>query len=208
MAGPRNVRPSLTLRVMTTGLNATMTDPLAIAELLRGRRTIHSFTAEVPPVELIQEAIGLARWAPNHHHTEPWHFYLLGPEAISTIVNLNARLVAEQKGAEAGEAKRQRWSTVPGWLVVTCDRSDDPVRQEEDYAACCCAMQNFSLALWAHGIGVKWTTGAVTRHHELFELLGANPDEERSVGIFWYGYPVETPSQKRMSVEEILRKIP
>jgi nitroreductase len=176
-------------------------------ELLCGRRTIHNFLAEVPPAHLVEEAVATARWAPNHHHTEPWHFFLLGPNAISRIVDLNAKLVAEKKGDEAGEAKRRRWSEIPGWLVVTCDRSDDSMRQEEDYAACCCAVQNFSLALWAHGVGVKWTTGAVTRHPELFELLGVDSRSQRSVGILWYGYPADVPRQKRKPVDEILTTI-
>lgn len=187
----------------------TMTDSAEIADVLRGRRTIHNFLPDVPPIELIEEAIEIARWAPNHHHTEPWHFYLLGPESIAKVVDLNAGLVAEKKGEEAGEAKRKRWSTIPGWLVVTCDRSEDSLRQDEDYAACCCAVQNLSLALWTHGVGVKWTTGAVTRHPELFELLGANPDQERSIGIFWYGYPAgDVPTQKRKAVSEILKRVP
>jgi len=186
-----------------------MTDSADIADALRGRRTIHKFLPDVPPGELIEEAIEIARWAPNHHHTEPWHFYLLGPESIARVIDLNARLVAEKKGEEAGEAKRKRWSAVPGWLVVTCDRSEDSLRQDEDYAACCCAVHNLSLALWTHGIGVKWTTGAVTRHPDLFELLGVNPDQERSIGIFWYGYPAgDVPSQKRKPVSEILKRVP
>ncbi|MBC8291030.1 MAG: nitroreductase, partial [Planctomycetes bacterium] len=72
----------------------------------------------------------------------------------------------------------------------------------------CCAMHSFSLALWAHGVGVKWTTGTVTRHAELFDLLGANPEKERSIGIFWYGYPADVPAQKRKPVSEILTRIP
>lgn len=184
-----------------------MAEPSVIMELLRSRRTIHNFTAEIPPSELIIDAVEAARWAPNHHHTEPWHFYLLGPTAKSKIVDLNAKLITEKKGEEAGEAKRQRWSEIPGWLVVTCDRSDNPMRQEEDYAACCCAVQNLSLALWAQGVGIKWTTGDVTRHPQLFEILEVDPARQRSVGILWYGYPAVVPVQKRKSVNEILRSI-
>lgn len=186
-----------------------MTNSADIAVVLRGRRTIHSFLPDVPPVELIEEAIEIARWAPNHHHTEPWHFYLLGPEAIDIAVNLNASLVAHKKGEEAGEAKRKRWSTIPGWLMVTCDRSKEPVRQLEDYAACCCAVHSLSLALWTHGVGVKWTTGEVTRHQDLFELIGIDIRKEVSIGIFWYGYPAgDVPAQKRKPVSEILKRLP
>ena len=40
-----------------------------IEEVIRGRRTVHNFTAELPPFEQIEKAVELARWAPNHRHT-------------------------------------------------------------------------------------------------------------------------------------------
>ena len=43
-----------------------------LTEVIRARRTIGSFRAEVPPSELIESALELARWAPNHKKTEPW----------------------------------------------------------------------------------------------------------------------------------------
>lgn len=180
----------------------------AVAETIRGRRTIHSFKPECPPFERILEAIELARWAPNHHHTEPWRFLHVGPETIAKIADLNARLVSEKKGRDAGEAKRLRWSEMPGWLIVTCDRSDDETRQREDYAACCCAIQNLCLALWTHDIGVKWTTGAVTQHPDFYELLGIAPDEQSVVGLLWYGYFDEAPTQKRKETDAILGSLP
>ena len=33
----------------------------------------------------LKEAIESATWAPNHHVTEPWHFYHLGPQAIDAL---------------------------------------------------------------------------------------------------------------------------
>ncbi|MFP6764395.1 MAG: nitroreductase [Planctomycetaceae bacterium] len=185
-----------------------MPDPSDVAELVRTRRTIHSFKPDRPPDQQIEDAIELARWAPNHHHTEPWHFFLPGEKTIDRIIDLNARLVADRKGQAASDAKRRRWATIPGWLVVTCNRSSDLLRQEENYAACCCAVQNLSLVLWSYGIGLKWTTGEVTRHRELFDLLDIDPEQQRSIGIFWYGYPSEVPVQNRKPLDQILTRIP
>ena len=180
-----------------------------IEEVIRGRRTIHNFTTEVPPFEEIEKAIELASWAPNHRHTEPWRFHHLGPESISAVVDLNARLVAEKKGPAAGEAKRERWSTIPGWLVVTSALSpDDSELEKEDYAACCCAIQNLSLYLWSVGIGMKWTTGAVTRHPEFYRLLDVDSAERQTVGVLWYGYAANVAQQKRQPVGEILTRLP
>jgi nitroreductase len=179
-----------------------------IAKLIRDRRTINDFRADPPPEAAVLQAIELARWAPNHKHTEPWRFHLIGPETAKAIVALNARLVAEKKGEEAAAKKREKWSAVPGWLAVTCQRSDDSVRAREDYAACCCAIQNLSLFLWSEGIGVKWSTGDVTRHPEFAGLLGFDPAEHDFVGLLWYGYPQHVPPSKRRDVSEIVRRLP
>ena len=179
-----------------------------IAELIRSRRTIHEFTPQPAPRERVLNALELARWGPNHHLTEPWHFYWLGQETINAIAALNARLITEKKGVEAGQAKLKRWQAIPGWLAVTCDRSDDELRQREDYAACCCAIQNFMLALWADGIGVKWTTGPVTRHPEFYDLLWVDPEAELLVGLLWYGYPAEIPTPQRKPIDSVLVTLP
>jgi nitroreductase len=187
-----------------------MTDETtSIDRVIRERRTINNFLPEQPPTETIIEAIDAACWAPNHRQTEPWRFHLLGPESIAAIVDLNARLVAASKGEAAGEAKRQRWSEIPGWLAVTCSRiPDDALREQEDYAACSCAIQNLSLSLWSRGIGVKWTTGVVTRHADYFATLGLTADENLSVGLLWYGYPQTVPEQRRRPVDEVLIRLP
>ncbi|MGD8429667.1 MAG: nitroreductase [Ectothiorhodospiraceae bacterium] len=182
--------------------------PERAAALIAGRRTINSFRPELPPRSLIRRGISLARWAPNHHLTEPWNFYLIGPRTRDGIVALNAELVAAGKGAEAAEAKRSRWSAIPGWLAVTCNRSDDGLRQREDYAACACAIQNLSLYLWSEGVGTKWTTGAVTREARFYDLLWIDPGQEEVVGLIWYGYPAESPRTHRSGVDVALVDLP
>lgn len=176
----------------------------SIADIIRDRRTINFFKPGIPPREIVLEGIELARWAPNHHLTEPWRFYLLSDAIKREIVDLNARMVTDAKGEEAGRAKRERWSHIPGWLVVTCLRSSDELRQKEDYAACCCAVHNLSLFLWSRGIGMKWTTGAVTRSEAFYDLIWVDPLVEDVVGLFWYGFPDEVPVSVRKPVSEIL----
>jgi len=180
------------------------TDGQTIADVIRGRRTINFFKPELPPRELVLEGLELARWAPNHHLTEPWRFYLLSDAVKHEIVELNARMVTEAKGEKAGRVKRERWRRIPGWLVVTCTRSADELRQKEDYAACCCAVHNLSLYLWSRGIGMKWTTGDVTRSEAFYDLIWVDPVVEEVVGMFWYGYPDEVPVSVRKPVSEIL----
>jgi len=182
--------------------------PKSIDTLITTRRTIHNFRPEPAPVEILVEGLQAACWAPNHHRNEPWHFYLPGPETREAICLLNAEQVAESKGEKAGRIKLERWRSMPGWLVVTSQQSEDPVRERENYAACCCVMQNLFLFLWDRGIGMKWSTGEVTRDPRFFGLLNADRDREQVVGLFWYGYPAGIPRMERCPVTDSLTELP
>ena len=74
----------------------------AIAELIRARRTINLFESEPVGTSALIDAIVLARWAPNHRLTEPWRFYLIGPETAASVARCWAGFEAELKGEAAG----------------------------------------------------------------------------------------------------------
>ena len=112
--------------------------------------------------------LNAASGPPNHHLSQPWRFHLLGPETAELICLLNAEIVEAKKGEKAAEIKLRRWRENPGWLLMSRQRAEDELRDLEDYAACCCAAQNLSLLLWEQSIGMKWTTGAVTRDERFF----------------------------------------
>lgn len=179
-----------------------------VTAALRERRTIHEFDTTLPPWSQVKAALQSARFAPNHYFTQPWTFYRIGPASKQAIVELNADLVAAQRGANAAAKKRQRWSAVPGWLLITCDVSSQPRRQREDYAATCCAVQNLMLDLWSRGIGSKWTTGAVTRDPRFYRLLGIKPHQQEVVALLWYGYPLVVPRALRSPLRNSLKMLP
>ena len=178
-----------------------------IADLLRERRTVHDFLPDTVPDDIVLEALDAARWAPNHHRTEPWRFYWLGPDAQRAVAELNASLVAASKGERAAAVKLRRWLAMPGWLVMTTPFSDDALRQREDYAACCCAAQNMMLSLWANGVGMKWTTGKVVREAAFADIVGFDAAAESVVGLFWYGRPAQVIEQRRRELDHCLVRV-
>ena len=177
-------------------------------EVVRGRRTVNLYLQTPVPEELVHDAVEVATWAPNHHLTEPWRFIIPGEQTVEKILDLCQRIVTEKKGAELALHKRESWSQKPGWLIVTCQRSDDELRQNEDYAACSAAVQNFMLYLWKAGVGSKWTTGDITRDPRFFEILDVDQSESFIVGVIWYGYPKLTPAQSRKDLSEVLVRLP
>ena len=160
------------------------------------------------PKHLLDEAIDAATWAPNHHVTEPWHFYVVGSETKERCLDLCSDIVRAKKGDKASAFKRQSWSEKPGWLVVTCKRSQDELLQLENYAACCAAVQNLLLYLWKAGVGSKWTSGDITRDPRFLKIIGIDEAESFVVGLIWYGYPKLTPAQSRKEIDEVLTELP
>ncbi len=175
-----------------------------LAKRMRSRRTTNLFLKQKVSKQLVLDAIELARWAPNHHLTEPWHFYLLGDEMKAASVELTRTIVTERKNAAIGEHKAKTAAAVPGWLLVTCSKTDDELTQREDYASCCCAVQNLLLYLSEAGVASKWSTGPITRDQRFFDLLGIDSAREFVVSMIWYGYPKILPTQSRKDVDEIV----
>ena len=179
-----------------------------LAERMRSRRTTNLFLNRPVSRQLVLDAIELARWAPNHHLTEPWRFYRLGDETIANAVELTRIVVTEQNDKKKGDFKARSAAAIPGWLVVTCSKSEDELLQREDYASCCCAIQNLMLYMSEAGVASKWSSGPITRDQRFYEVLGADPDEELVVGLIWYGYPKVLPVQSRKDVVDITTELP
>ncbi len=177
------------------------------AERIRGRRTVKLFLQTPVDRQVIFDAIEVARWAPNHHVTEPWHFYVLGDEAMKANVELIRKITAEKKDARKAEFKAKAATEIPGWLVVTCKTSDDEIVQREDYASCCCAMQNLMLYLSEAGVGSKWATGAIVEDKRFFDMLGIDREREFIVGVLRYGYSKITPTQARKEIDDIVTEL-
>jgi len=79
-------------------------------------------------------------------------------------------------------------------------------RAREDYAACCCAVQNLCLSLHGDGVGTKWTTGPVNFDSRFHRAAGNLPSDESVVGTIWFGKASKTPAvpKRRLSVDDVL----
>ena len=176
-------------------------------ETLKGRRTINVYLDRDVPRQLVLDAIEAAIWAPNHRMTEPWRFILMGKNVLARTVDLLREITAVKKGSEFADFKAKSWAEKPGWLTVTCRRSEDRLLEREDYAACSAAVQNFMLYLWQAGVGSKWTSGDITRDPRFLEILGRDPAAEFVVGLISFGYPQAIPLQSRTPLSDVLSEL-
>jgi nitroreductase len=171
-------------------------DPFALDHLIRSRRTHKSFGPDPVPRDTLEELFELARWAPNHHRTNPWRFRVLGPETL-------ARLKEAAGATEAPKLER-----APTLVVASAVLSGDLIQDEEDVCATACAVYAVLLGAHARGLASYWRTPRVLRTKAGREAVGL-PDGERFVGLIHLGAPrAEPPAPERAAVDAVLAFLP
>jgi len=121
-----------------------------IDDAIHTRRTNKVYDRRPVPAETLDELFELARWAPNHHLTNPWRFRVLGPESLGRL----------KQAAGDGASKLDR---APTLVCVSQVIADDEQQNEEDLCAVACAAYIVLLAAHARGIASYWRTPGVLR---------------------------------------------
>jgi nitroreductase len=163
-----------------------------VESAIRNRRTHKAFRPDPVPRELLDDLLELARWAPNHHLTNPWRFRVVGPQALARL--------KEAAGPEAA-SKLER---APTLVAATSVRSEDPVQNQEDLCATACAV--YAVLLGAHGRGLAgyWRTPEVLRTPDGLAALGI-PGNERFVALIHLGWPrQEKRAPERLPPEDFI----
>jgi nitroreductase len=147
-----------------------------VEHAIRTRRTHKAYRPEPVPPETLEQLFELARWAPNHHVTNPWRFRVLGPESLARL--------KEAAGPEAA-AKLDR---APTLVVASVVETGDPVQDEEDLCAAAVAAYIVLLGAHARGLGGYWRTPEVLRSAEGRAAVGVG-EGERVLGLLHLGAP-------------------
>ncbi len=138
---------------------------MEVEEAIRGRRTHKVYGSEPVDRDTLEQLLELARWAPNHHLTEPWEFRVVGPETLAALK------------AAAGPESAGKLDRAPTLVAVSVVRSGDPVQEEEDLLAAGCAVYAVLLGAHARGLVGYWRTPGFLRTPAGGAALGMRPDE-------------------------------
>jgi nitroreductase len=240
--------------------DAPIIEPPPIPELqqsfqhmLKTRRTVSNFLHNSEPSSAahlsaaISRAVHCAVEAPNHKRTEPYTFTRLVSPSATTEALANVcyhvsvrRMREKQKGSEKtllteAERKRDRWRSIPAFLVASVGGMPDQIPSEahalsqeegseyaqlpfvlpqtelqlENYASSCAATQNVLLSLHSEQLGSKWATGPVIRTKAFRDVVQLRNDE-LVVGLIMVGVPKRVPRspRKRRTLEgDVLKDI-
>ena len=186
---------------------------MSILDNIANRRSIKSFTDRPVPNQEIEQLLEVAVQAPNHRMTEPWRFYVMGPEARHGYgAALGARKAKRVEDPEAARAVLEKvakgYRDLPAMLAVATTLDDNPEIREEDYAATWMAIQNLCLAATEMGLGTHIRSGAVMDDPRARDAVGV-PEGQRIVATISLGEPESDPDPKpRRPAADLTRWVP
>ena len=152
-----------------------------LEEAIRTRRTHKAFRDVPVPVPVLGELFELARWAPNHHVTNPWRFRVIGERT-------RAELMALAERRQAGSAVKL--ARAPTLVVASALLTGDPGQDREDVLATAVAVYLVLLGAHARGLAGYWRSVPLLEQPDARCLLGL-ADSESPVGLLYLGEPIE-----------------
>ena len=165
---------------------------------VRTRRTHKAYRPEPVDAGTLDELLDLARWAPNHHLTNPWRFRILGPASLE-------RLKAAADAAKPGSGRKL--DRAPTLVVVSARQTGDRMQDRDDVLATGVAAYIVLLAAHARGLAGYWRTLGILDEPGGRAAVGLEPDEV-AVGLIHLGHPLHPPQEsERAPLAEVATRL-
>jgi F420 biosynthesis protein FbiB-like protein len=188
-------------------------------ELIYSRRSIRRYSAEPVPVDVVEQLLNAAIWAPSAHNRQPWRFVIISTYpakhrlAAAMGEQLQRDLAADGRPPEfiTRDAGRSyvRLTQASVLILLSLTMADMDVysderrsRNEAMMAVQSTAMagQNLLLAAHALGLGACWVCAPLFCPEVVREALDLPVDWEPQ-GLVTLGYPAEEKQKTRHPLE-------
>jgi nitroreductase len=175
------------------------TQSVQVLNTIKRRRSVGHVSKEQPSQEEIERLLEAATYAPSHHVTEPWRFFVLtgsAREALGdvTAASLQARLGECDSETVKKKLARERAKTLRAPVIIVVAITG--VQQLQGYPIECveaasAAVQNMLLAGEEMGLATVWRTGDQAYDPMVKRWFGLQRDD-LIVGFIYVGYPMTT----------------
>ncbi len=157
-------------------------------QVLRERRSVRRYQKKEVPENVTLDIIDCARFAPTARNVQPWKF------AVVTDA-------AERKKIAGIAEYGQFIADAPVCIAVFCE---DTKYYLEDGSS---ATTYILLAAKAYGLGTCWVAGDKKPYADEIRTLLKMPGGWKLVSMIAMGYPEETPSPHKKTLNEVLKKM-
>lgn len=174
---------------------------MELMEVIKGRRSIRSFTNQLVEDEKLREILEAARWAPSWANTQCWEFIVVKDSEVKKKLSetLTPRNPATNAVASAPV------------VIVACGRKGlagfykgNAVTDKGDWLMFDVALAIQNMCLTIHNLGLGTVIIGAFNAKKAAEILGV-PENVEVVAILPVGYPEKTPNPPpRKNVEEFV----
>ena len=166
-----------------------------VLDVIKQRRSVGLMTQEQPTRDQIEQLLEAATYAPNHHVTEPWHFFVLTGVAREELGKVMATALQTRLG-ETNSKKVQmqllkeqnKPLRAPVIITVIVTHVDQQTDFLERIEAACAAVQNMLLTAQEMGLATIWRTGDAAYDPQVKRWFGLTPDDH-IVAFVYLGFP-------------------
>src|SRR3954468_14717104 len=152
---------------------------MQLEDAIRTRRTHKAYRPEPVDRATLDELFELARWAPNHHLTDPWRFRVLGADAKAAL---------KQAAEDAQPGSGSKLDRAPTLIVASVKQTGDAAQDHEDMLATAVASYIVLLGAHARGLAGYWRTVPVLET-PAGRAAAQLPDDEVPIGLLHLGDP-------------------
>lgn len=182
-----------------------------VSQVIKERRSIFpaSYIKKEIPVEVIQQILETANYAPTHKLTQPWRFTVIRKEGLTKLGIELGRIYKEKISPQQFLQKKydsfaEKTSQADCIIAINMAVSGK-IPEWEELAAVSCAVQNMALTAESLKVGAYWSSPPLI--DDLGDFLGLEANE-KCIGLFYMGYHNEAPwVPNRTSMEEKVKWI-
>jgi nitroreductase len=167
-----------------------------ISKVIKERRSIFpaSYIKKEISVEVINQILETANYAPTHKLTQPWRFTVIRKAGLAKLGEELGRLYKElvtpqqflQKKFDSFEEKTSQADCIIALNIAVSGK----IPEWEELAAVSCAVQNMALTAESLKVGAYWSSPPLI--HDLGDFLKLK-ENEKCIGLFYMGYHNEKP---------------
>jgi len=182
-----------------------------LVKIIKERRSIFpaSYIKKEIPVEVINQILETANYAPTHKLTQPWRFVVIRKTGLARLGvelgRLYKALVTPQQFLQKKYDSFAEKTNQADCIIAINIQLSGKIPEWEELAAVSCAVQNMALTAESLKVGAYWSSPPLIDDLGDFLKLSAN---EKCIGLFYMGYHNEKPWEpNRTSIEEKVRWI-